>query len=798
MKKIYSFIFLFACVQLYAQQIKIVDQNTLQGIANVSIYDAKNKTNTNQNGEANSSIFKGSDSIHIEHVSYFSLVLSYQQLAQQNFKISLSQREFSLEEIVVSASKFEEKRKDVAQSIQVLKAKDLAFVNQQTTADVMQSTGNIMVQKSQAGGGSPIIRGFEANKVLMVIDGVRMNNAIYRGGHLQNIITIDNSMLDKVEIVFGPGSVMYGSDALGGVMHFYSKNPLLADTGTLVKANAYARYATVNQENTAHIDFNVGGNKFASLTSFTYSKFNDLRQGNIRNPFYGSLGARNFYVEKVNGKDSMMVNADPNIQVGSGYSQYDILQKFLFKQNEKVNHILNLQYSTSSNIPRYDRLTQLSGTKPKFGEWYYGPQKRLFTSYTLNLNKGKSFYKNARIIVAYQNIEESRIDRRFQKTTLNHRIEQLDIASINADFDKKINKNEFRYGVEGAYNKVNSRATAENISTGASTALDTRYPDGGSTMQSIAAYLTHTFEVSKKFIINDGIRVSNVQLNSLFNDTTFFPFPFKSVKQNNTALNGNIGLVAMPGKGWRFTLMAASGFRAPNVDDLSKVFESTTGNIVVPNPQLKPEYTYNVDLGIAKTFQEKITLGSTLFYTLYKDAITTKPGKFNGADSLVYDGQMSAVAMNVNANEAYIYGASTYFNADITPHFSIVSTLNYTFGRIKTDSVDYPLDHIPPVFGKTSFILKQKKFRSEFFMLYSGWKHLNNYNMLGEDNFAGNATTQGMPAWLTFNVRAAYQVQKNLQIQMALENILDVNYRVFASNISAPGRNFVVTLRGNF
>lgn len=798
MKKIFFFLLLFVCFTSYAQTVTVTDQSNLQPIVALSIYNAQFFISTNQNGEADISNFKGSDSIKFEHVSYFSAVFSYKELSEKGFKISLSQKEYSIEEIVISASKFEDKRKDVAQSIQVLKAKDLAFINQQTTADVMQNSGNVMVQKSQGGGGSPIIRGFETNKVLMVIDGVRMNNAIYRGGHLQNIITIDNSMLDKVEIVFGPGSVIYGSDALGGVMHFYSRNPILSDTGTQLKVNAFARYATVNQENTGHIDFNVGKKRFASLTSITFSNFNDLRQGNIRNPFYGSLGARNFYVEKINGKDSMMVNSDPNVQVGSGYSQYDILQKFLFKQSANVKHILNLQYSTSSNIPRYDRLTQTSGNNPKFGDWYYGPQERLFASYSLNLINGNTIYNNARIIVAYQNIEESRNDRRFQKTTLNHRIEQLDIISLNADFDKKIKKNEMRFGVEAVYNKVNSTANAENIVTGVSTPLDTRYPDGGSTMQSIAGYFSHTLELSKKFIINDGIRISNVRLTSLFNDTTFFPFPFNSVTQNNTALNGNLGFVAMHGKGWRMTLIGASGFRAPNVDDLSKVFESTTGNVIVPNPDLKPEFTYNLDLGISKTFQEKIILGGNAFYTLYKNAITTKPGKFNGLDSVMYDGQMSAVSMNVNANEAYLYGVSLYFNADITKQFSIVSTVNYTYGRIKTDSPDYPLDHIPPVFGKTSFILKQKKFRGELFLMYSGWKRLNDYNMYGEDNFFGNATAQGMPAWLTFNARAAYQVQKNLQIQMALENIFDVNYRVFASNISAPGRNFVLTLRGNF
>jgi len=796
MKKLYTFLCLIFCASVLAQKIKISDKNTLQGLTNVSISNSQTFTVTNAKGEANISMFKGNDSISIDHVSYFSIKTTYDEMARNNFEILLSEKISALDEVVISANRFEEKRKDVAQNIQVIKAKELAFINQQTSADVMQNSGNIMVQKSQMGGGSPIIRGFETNKILIVVDGVRMNNAIYRGGHLQNIITLDNSMLDKVEIVYGAGSVMYGSDALGGVMHFYSKNALLADSGILVKGNAYARYSSANNENTAHFDFNIGGKKFASLSSFTYSKFDDLRQGNIRNPFYGSLGARTFYVEKINGKDSMVNNNDPNLQVGSGYTQYDVLQKFLFKQSDKVSHILNLQFSTSTNIPRYDRLTQMSGSLPRFGDWYYGPQQRLLTAYTLQLNGPTKWYNNARIIVAYQNIEESRHDRRFQKSTLNHRVEKLDIITLNADFDKKINKNEFRYGVEATYNKVNSTATAENISTGVSAPLDTRYPDGGSTMQSIAAYFGHTFERSKKFIINDGIRVNNVRLHSQFNDTTFFPFPFKSVTQNNTAVNGNIGLIIMPCNDWRFTLVGSTGFRAPNVDDLSKVFESTAGKVIVPNPDLKPEYTYNLDLGISKTFQKRITIGVNAFYTWYKNAITTKAGTFNGNDSVMYDGQMSAVAMNTNATEAYIYGASAYLNADINSNFSIISTLNYTYGRIKTDSTDYPLDHIPPVFGKTSFNLKLKKFRGEFYMLYSAWKNLSNYNMLGEDNFA-YATSKGMPSWITFNVRTAYQFNRYAQLQVGVENILDVNYRVFASNISAPGRNLVITLRTN-
>ncbi|MFN5629940.1 MAG: TonB-dependent receptor plug domain-containing protein, partial [Bacteroidota bacterium] len=476
-------------------------------------------------------------------------------------------------------------RKDIAQNIQIISSKEIATLNQQNSADLLQSTGNIFVQKSQLGGGSPVIRGFETNKVLLVVDGVRLNNAIYRGGHLQNILTIDNTILEKAEIIYGPGSVIYGSDALGGVMHFFTKNPKLSSDSTLnVSGNSFLRYSSANKEKTGHIDFNFGGKKFASISSLTFSDFGDLRQGGNRNPFYGNWGKRQFYVERINGKDSVLSNTNPNIQKKSGYKQYDILQKVLFKQNEKVNHLLNLQFSTTSDVPFYARLQQTSGSKPRFAEWYYGPQKRFFTSYTLNLLNNTQLFNTAKLIIAYQNIQESRNDRRLNSNLLNSRIEKLNIASLNLDLEKRILKHEVRYGIDINLNSVESTAKTTDITSGTISKLNTRYPDGGSVYNSFAAYVSHSLELNKKLILNDGIRLSNVYLNSKFNDKTFFPFDFENVIQNNTALNGNLGLVFMPTNTWRFTALLSSGFRAPNVDDLSKVFESVKGNVIVPNP----------------------------------------------------------------------------------------------------------------------------------------------------------------------------------------------------------------------
>lgn len=786
-----------------AQSITVIDNQSLQPIEKVEVYNASSNVvigRTDANGTINLDQVQKNIDLTFIHPNYSKITFTKEEIEKMDGIVRMSENINSLEEVVVSASKFEEKRKDVAQKIQVIRASEIQNMNQSSTADLMSNSGNIMVQKSQLGGGSPIIRGFETNKVLIVVDGVRMNNAIYRGGHLQNIITLDNSILDRTEIVFGPGSVVYGSDALGGVMSFYTKNPSLSSNDkVLVKSGAYARYMSAAEGYATHADVSVGGKKFGSLTSFTYSKFGDLWQGANREPFVGSFGARPWYQERINGKDSMVVNKDTNLQVGSGYSQIDLLQKFMFKQNDYVNHILNFQYSTSSNIDRYDRLVQMSGGKPKFAEWYYGPQERLFGSYTLQLSKANKIYDNARFILGYQQVGESRNNRRFEKDVLDRQFEQVDVYSLNLDMAKKSGEHELRYGIDGWYNIVDTKAHSENIVTGEEKPIATRYASGGATMSSFAVYATHTWEITEKLILNDGLRFTNVGLNAKFTDTTFFKFPFKDAKQNNSALTGNIGLIYMPNNDFRLTWLASTGFRAPNVDDLSKVFETSSSTLIVPNNDLKPEYTYNTELGVSNTFNDWLTLQATAYYTLYENALTVQPFKYNGLDSLDNDGDgvKSQVVAMTNANKAYMYGLELSMNGKLNKNVSVYATYNYTHARIVTDSIAIPLDHIPPVFGKLGLQLTENKFRADFFVNYSAWKRIEDYNPFGEDNQT-YALPEGMPSWYTVNARLTYQFHKSIGLQVACENILDQNYRVFASNISAPGRNFIITLRGNF
>lgn len=810
LNKILVIPFVVASLSICSQTVVVVNQNTFEPLEGVNIStQAKNLLGiTNVKGVLKMKNVSQTDTIIFQRIGFKMYKMSVKDMVvvpldtccnDNAYTVFLIPENFNLDEVVITASKFKEKKIDVPKQIDVIEARQIQQDNPQTTADVLMNSGNLFVQKSQMGGGSPVIRGFETNKILLVLDGIRMNNAIYRGGHLQNIITVDNAILDKMEIVYGPGSVIYGSDALGGVIHMVTKNPVLSkDTSTFFSGSFYSRFASANSERSAHLDFNMGGKKLASLSSISLHSFGDLRQGSYRMEDYDDWGKCKYFAVYKNEKDSMVKNSNVNIQRRSGYKQYDFLEKIMYKPNENTSHLINFQFSTSSDIQRYDRLSQYqSNDTLKYGDWYYGPQKRLLGAYEFLNTKKTKLSDELHVTIAYQNIEESRNTRKFGQYSLDSRKELLHILSLNTDFEKGIKEQEFRYGIEGQYNDVQSTAFTKNIITGKRSELDTRYPDGGSVMSTMAAYFTHTWEAGEHFLIHDGIRYSFTNLESQFIDTSFYHFPFSKVNQQNGSFNGEIGFVFKDFHQWHIGLNFSSGYRVPNVDDVGKVFDSQPGLIVVPNSNLKPEYAYTGELSVDKIIGKSVRVQTTGFYTLYKDAITTQPFQFNGQDSIDYNGVKSRVIANVNATEAYIYGFSARVKLFLWSDLSITSLVNYTYGRIKTDSTDYPLSHIPPIYGRTSLHWSHKKLQIEIFSLYNAWKHKEDYYMFGEDNF-NYATSDGTPAWYTLNIGASYRYNATIMLQAQIENILDLYYRPFAAGISAPGRSVVLTIRASF
>jgi len=779
----------------FSQTVKVVDEINLQAVENVFIYTNEKTTLTNKDGEANFSIFNKSDTITFQHSSFETYLISYTDLKKLDFKIKLSESVLNINEIVVSANRWEQNKEEVPNKITTLSAKQIAFQNPQTAADMLGATDEVFIQKSQMGGGSPMIRGFSANRILIVVDGVRMNNAIFRSGNLQNVISIDANAVEDAEVVFGPGSVIYGSDALGGVMDFHTLTPKPSTTDKLyVFGNALTRYSSANNEKTGHLHLNIGGKKMSSVTSFTYSDFDDMKMGSIGNDEY----TRPEYVDWIDGKDSVVANSNINKQVFSGYSQVNLMQKFRFRPNEKWDINYGFHYSQLSDVPRYDRLIQYSDDKLKYADWYYGPQKWMMNVLNVKYTDSTLFFDVVKLTAAYQNYEESRHDRKFGKDDIRERTETVGALSVNIDIDKHLNKKMYLfYGGEVVTNKISSVGQERNIYTDETKAYASRYPDG-SDYSTFAGYVNLKTNFNKELTLISGLRYSRVIINADV-DTTFYKFPYNSININTGALNGSIGLAYRPTTSWQFKTNTSTGFRAPNIDDVGKVFDSEPGNVLVPNENLKPEYAYNIDFGIVKTINHRIKFDFTAFYTILKDAMLRRDFTFNGQDSILYDGEMSRVQALVNSDEAVIYGVQFGLYADIITHFSFKTNLTYTKGE---DKEGIPLRHVAPLFGSTHLIFKAEKIKADLYVNYNG--EISNSNMSPSEldkpyMYATDANGNPYsPSWTTLNIKASYHINKYLQANFGVENILDVRYRPYSSGIVSAGRNFIVGLRGNF
>lgn len=706
----------------------------------------------------------------------------------QNFKDSTWLNEF-----VFSASRVLEPTADVPKQIVVINPKQIALLNQPTTAELLQQTGQVFIQKSQLGGGSPILRGMEANRVLIVVDGIRLNNAIFRSGHLQNVIRINQNTLQQAEVLFGAGSLMYGSDAMGGVIHFTTVSPQLNTR----KAEAFFRFSSAASEQTFSANVWQGFKKWAFFTSVQHSNFGDLVQGKNRSNQMGNLGLRPFYQGRRDSIDRVVANKNIHQQVGSAYQQTDAVFKLLFELKPYIKHQLNFQFSNTGNVPRYDRLSEFANDTPRFAEWYYGPELRTLAAYHLNMGKPTAFYNEFKVTAAYQYIEESRFTRNFNQPQLAARSEYVHVASVNADFFKQVNKHEIRYGAELNYNFVNSHAVARNIDNGAFSAISTRYPDGGSHFFNAGAYMSNAWELSEKMIFTYGARLNITQLNSRFNNKDFYSFLPNQIVQQNGAVNGGVGLVYKVKSNHRLYVNIANAFRAPNVDDVGKIFDSRPGRLLIlPNNRLKPEQSVTAEIG-SNHLWGPFQLNITAFYTHLINAMQVVKTTANGLDSIMYDNVLTPVFTNDNQQTGFIAGVGSTLKIKLYKQLVANATFNYTYGDVLQPN-RVPLDHIPPIYGRWSVDYSTTRFTASFYSLYAGAKTLNRYSLQGEDNLQ-YATTNGLPGWYTLNIATAIHNKKQTIVyQLAVENMLDVNYRLFASGISAPGRNVVGSLRFKF
>lgn len=800
-KLLFCLILTTISTHIYAQKIQVFDQEDQSVVPGVAIFNNdKSKSGvTDFDGFVDISAFQKNEVITFQHISHQILRLKKIEIMNANNKVYLSVDANGLDEVILSVSKFGQKKRDIPQQIVSVTSDDVLFSNPQTAADLLQSSGSVYVQKSQLGGGSPLIRGFSTNRLLIAVDGVRFNNAIFRGGNVQNVISIDPFAVERTEVILGPGSVVYGSDAVGGVMNFYTKKPKFSfEDGLSISGNATARYATANNEKTGHIDFNIGAKEWAFLTSVTYSNFDDLRMGSHGPDDY----LRPEYVENINGVDTVVQNENPKVQVPTGYDQINAMQKIRYMPNDRWNFDLGLFYTTTSDYPRYDRLIRRRNGNLRAAEWYYGPQEWLSGNVQArNTAYNSSIYDESVATISYQRFKESRNDRDFGEAILFQSEEIVNAYTAAWDFEKDWRQSKFNYGVEYVYNKVNSTGAQKDRTTGISTRDVSRYPDG-STWQSLAAYVSTQLKLSETFTFSGGLRYNHILVDATF-DPTLYDLPFEEANIDTGAFTGSAGLTYNPNEilGWRLNFGTA--FRAPNIDDVGKVFDSEPGSVVVPNPDLQPEYAYNGEIGTTLNFNNVVKVDMALFYTVLEDALVRRDFELDGETQIEYQGELSNVQAIQNTAKAEVYGFEAGLEVNFSKALQLTGQYNITDGYTEEeDGTRAPIRHAAPQFGNGHLIYSKGKFKFDAFAIFNGQFDFEDLAPSQQNNDYLYAKDENgdpySPRWYTLNFGAQYSLTKALQLNATLENITDQRYQTYSSGIAAAGRNLIVAATYKF
>jgi hemoglobin/transferrin/lactoferrin receptor protein len=612
-------------------------------------------------------------------------------------------------------------------------------------------------------------------------------------------ISIDPLSIDRTEVILGPGSVVYGSDAIGGVMNFYTKKPQFSQDSILFKGNALMRYATANNENTAHLDFNYGTKKFAAATSISINSFGDLKMGSHGPDDY----LRNQFVDRLNGQDVIVDNKNPEKQVSTGYDQINLLQKFRYKPNQKWEFDLGLIYTATGDYDRYDILTRVdSDGQPRNAAWYYGPQT-WFMANAKAIHRGKGkWYDKMILSQAYQQFEESRNDRGFQESQLFQNQEQVNVFTTSVDFERRNRENNVLfYGAEFLHNRVNSTGSVFDIDTEQREAAPSRYPDGSS-WRSLAAYANYQWRLDPKLVLQSGLRYNHIWLDTQF-DNQFFDFPFTEANLSTGALTGAIGATYLPDDSWELRTNFSTAFRAPNIDDKGKIFDPNPGTVIVPNPNLESEYSYNFEVGVKKRFNDKLTFDVASYYTYLKDALVPRDFQLNGQDMIVYQGELSQVQAIQNAETATVYGVELGVQYEFNDQLKIYGHYNWLDGEQKEmDGSTVAVRHVSPNFGDVHAIFHNDKLDLDAFLLFNGQFDFNDLAPSQQErpylyalDSNGNPYS---PSWYTVNLRSNYKINDGLTATAILENITDQRYRTYSSGIAAAGRNLILALRYAF
>ena len=701
--------------------------------------------------------------------------LGYETLIRQiEVKSSKSSYEFILhpgtielqQGTIVSATRFQTQKFTSPFSIESINEEELKEDIPRTTPEALVSHG-AWVQKTNHGGGSPFVRGLTGYHTLLMVDGIRLNNATFRSGPNQYLNTLDPLILSNIEIIRSTGSVQYGSDALGGTVHFFTKTPQFSDNGkVLFKPRIIARYVSQGLNG---IHNTVSGSLFPGMEQTTRGEAS-ISGKNIA--FYGGFGYKNF--------NDIDASAELGTLEPNAYDEYDADAKLIFR-HKRHKFTTAFQLVKQNNVPLYHKI--VTGT---YSRYHFDPQYRSLIYLKHEFHIGHRWARKINTTLYSQYSLEER-----QKQKTGESIEVLESdkvrstgASINL-FSAPTKRWTFTSGLDYNFDRVNSFTRTSNPETREVLYSRGLYSDNSSAWN-MALFTLHQFTL-EKLVINAGVRYNSFHIattDSIFGSTSLTP----------SALVGNFGLSYEINENFRLTSMLNSGFRAPNINDVSS-FGIADFRYEIPSSNLKPEKSLSYEFGFRQK-SSRISSSFSIFRTGLTNLITNELTTYQGADSVLINsetGDYIHYYKKENTSKACIWGFEAEAELQLFHWLNSYGRLYYTFGQ------DLPgkeaLRRIPPVNGTMGFkFYPGEKTNIRMAYLFAGMQDRLSSGDMADDRIPEGGT----PGWHLINISASYTGIPFLDINMGIRNLFDTAYRTHGSGVDGYGRNIWIGIELHF
>jgi hemoglobin/transferrin/lactoferrin receptor protein len=660
-----------------------------------------------------------------------------------------------LEEVQVTATRERAVSHGVSQAVSIVTRDELAWHTPLTVVDHLRGEPGTYVQQTTPGQGIPIIRGLKGSEVLHLVDGFRLNNAIFRNAPNQYVALVDAWNLERIEAVRGPGAAFHGAEAMGGVVQFLTRAPRFEGQSVQLRGNAGAQWGSADSRLASQLEAEVGNDRWLAQLGATYQNADELRVG---------------------GGETLPHTA---------FRAHGAHARVAFAPSADMRLTMQAQYTAQPETPRVDALVPGFGqSRPDFSEHFFRPQRREFAQLRLESERPAGWADTMDVQIGVQRMIDDRLTRDFQAPYREAEQNTSTLLGAIGHFTKRLPTSHgathaLSFGFEVYHDSVDSSRERIRLADSLVTERPSRFPDG-STMGWAGVYVADRWSPRDWLDVTGGLRYTryDIELPPTINDT--------GVAMRPDDISGNIGLVVRTSNALNLVANVGRGFRPPNVFDLG-TFGARGNRFSIPNPDLEPESVLTCDLGMKYSsagWQAELFA----FRSSYRDKITqTLTGEFDVAGRLVVQSR-NATQLMLHGLEA---GATWWWGE----RARLSATATWTRGEETLAGDTYAADRVPPFFGHVSARFSLSPTLAVEPSVY--WAARQD-RLSPRDAVDPRMNPQGTAGWASATIRAAWNPTSSFTTHVGVENLADRRYREHGSGFDAPGRNAFVSVALSF